>query len=111
MKKRHYLGPKPGSRTKAIRYTKKESVSARSYIVGLPADPKWDSKLIADSLRRIQLELGPPTHIHGLYVIGIGFFSTIAVENKDEPMYRIASWTGADRIFRFSDEFSAPSIR
>jgi hypothetical protein len=83
MKKRHYLVPKPGSRTKAIRYTEKESVSARSYIVGLPADPKWDSKLIADSLRRIQLELGPPTHIHGLYVIGIGFFSTIAVENKD----------------------------
>jgi len=105
MKKRHYLVPKPGSRTKAIRYTEKESVSARSFIVGLPADPKWDSKLIADSLRRIQLELGPPTHIHGLYVIGIGFFSTIAVENKDEPVYRIKSWTGADRIFRFSDEF------
>ena len=104
MKKRHYLVPKSGSRTKTLRYTDKESVSPRSFIVGLPADPEWDPKLIAGSLRRIQLEAGPPTHIHGLYVIGIGFFSTIAVEN-DEPMYRIASWTGADRIFRFSDEF------
>lgn len=61
--------------------------------------------MIAKFLRLIQLVLGPPTHIHGRYVIGIGFFSTIAVENKHEPMYRIASWTGADRIFRFSDKF------
>jgi hypothetical protein len=33
MIKRHYLVPKPGSRTKTIRYTDKESVSARSFIV------------------------------------------------------------------------------
>jgi len=105
MNQRRYLVPKPGSRTKILRQTHKNCVSARSFIVGLPADPKWDSKLIAEALRRIQLELGSPTHVHGLYVIGIGFFSTIAVENTDEPMYRIASWTGADRIFRFSGEF------
>lgn len=52
MKQRHYLVPKPGSRTKALRYTDKESVSARSFIVGLPADQKWDPKLIAGRFNR-----------------------------------------------------------
>jgi hypothetical protein len=47
----------------------------------LPADPNWDVVTIAKSLRDIQMELGSPTHVHGLYVIGIGVFSTIPVEH------------------------------
>jgi hypothetical protein len=104
MTTRNYLIPKPGSRTKTIRHTQRHFVSPRSFIVGLPADPKWNPKLIASTLRKIQLQFGPPTHVHGLYVIGIGLFSTIAIENNEEA-YRIATWTSVDRIFRFSDQF------
>jgi hypothetical protein len=104
MKERRYLVPKPGARTRANR-VRLEGLSPRSFLVGLPADPGWDALTIAQGLRQIQQELGPPTHVHGLYVIGIGFFFTIPVENDQEPMYRVAAWTGPERVFRFADEF------
>jgi hypothetical protein len=101
MRTRRYLIPAPDSKTKVLRM-QQEALSPRSYIVGLPSDPSWTPQTIAEALRYIQLELGPPTHIHGLYVLGIGLFETIAVEST-EPMYRIRAWTGPDRLFRFTD--------
>lgn len=105
MRTRRYLVPEIGSRTRVLRLKQEETVSPRSFIVGLPADPRWDLETIARALRDIQLNLGPPTHVHGLYVIGIGFFSTIPVESTLEPMYRVAASTGPERIFQFADVF------
>ena len=103
---RRYLVPKPGTKTQVITHRTEGGVSPRSFIIGSPADPNWDVVTIAKALREIQMELGSPTHVHGLYVIGIGFFSTIPVEDeKSAPMYRISGWTGPERIFRFADEF------
>ena len=102
MRKRRYIMPVPNSKTKVLR-VEQEALSPRSFIVGLPADPSWNPKTIAQALRKIQLELGPPTHVHGLYVLGIGLFVTVAVESTVEPMYRINAWTGTDRLFRFTD--------
>lgn len=104
MRKRRYLVPVPNSSTKRLRI-EQESLSPRSFVVGLPADPSWGPKTIAAALRQIQQELGPPTHVHGLYVIGIGFFQTIAVDSPLEAMYRISGWTGPDRLFRFTTGF------
>jgi len=106
MTRRRYLVPKPGTKTQVVPYSAEDGVSPRSFIIGSPSHSNWDAITIAKSLREIQMDLGPPTHIHGLYVIGIGYFFTIPVEGDNSPQsYRIAGWTGADRIFRFSDDF------
>jgi hypothetical protein len=104
MTRRRYLIPEPNSMTRVVS-TVREMLSPRSFIVGLPADPGWTAKTVAKVLREIQLDLGPPTHVHGLYVIGIGFFSTVPIESAAEPMYRVVGWTGPERIFRFTDSF------
>lgn len=101
MRKRRYVVPVPATKTKAV-LLEFESLSPRSYVIGLPEDPHWGPHTIAKALREIQLELGPPTHVHGLYVLGIGFFETIPVESKNEPMYQIKMWTGVDRLFQFT---------
>jgi len=104
MKKRRYLVPLPNSSTKVLR-AEQDALSPRSFIVGLPADPSWSRSTIAAALRRIQQDLGPPTHVHGLYVIGVGFFQTVPIDSPSEPMYRIGGWTGPDRLFRFTTGF------
>lgn len=104
MTKRRYLVPVPNSSTKVLG-TEQDALSPRSFIVGLPADPSWNAKAIGAALRRIQQDLGPPTHVHGLYVIGVGFFQTVPIESPSEPMYRISGWTGPDRLFRFTTGF------
>jgi hypothetical protein len=104
MTKRRYLVPVPNSSTRVLR-TEQDALSPRSFIIGLPADPSWSPVTIAAALRRIQQDLGPPTHVHGLYVIGVGFFQTVAIDSPWEPMYRIGGWTGPDRLFRFTTAF------
>lgn len=102
MTTRRYLVPSPNSKTKVQR-VEQEALSPRSFVVGLPTDPSWKPKTIAKALRSIQLELGPPTHVHGLYVLGIGSFQTVPIESTAEPMYRVGAWTGPDRLFRFTN--------
>jgi hypothetical protein len=104
MRKRRYLIPVPGTATQSYP-AKVDALSPRSFVVGVPEDRSWKPETIAASLRSIQIELGPPTHVHGLYVIGIGFFETIPIENPTDPAYRISGWTGSDRMFRFTNAF------
>src|SRR5712692_3003783 len=80
MKTRRFVVPKPGTRTRAQLVKIEDFLSPRSFIIGLPADSAWDARTIAQALRQVQLDFGPHTHVHGLYVIGIGFFYTIPVE-------------------------------
>ena len=94
----------PNTRTRGLHGTV-NTLSPRAFVVGMPRDPTWDPASIASALRKIQMDLGQHTHVHGLYVIGIGFFSSIPVENEDEPKYRIEGWTGPERIFRFAQAF------
>ena len=105
MRTRHYLKPSPDSKTKVEPIDKRDCLSPRSFIIGLPANSSWEASTIASSLRQIQMELGAPTHVHGLYVLGIGYFYTKPVEDDSEPMYRIGAWTGPDRLLRFADSF------
>lgn len=105
MRTRRYLDPLPGSKTKVVPVDKRNFVSPRSFIIGLPADKSWDADTIANSLRQIQIELGAPTLVHGLYVLGVGYFYTKTVENDNEEMYQIGVWAGPDRLFRFAASF------
>jgi hypothetical protein len=105
MKTRRYLVPLAGSKTKVVPIDQRDFLSPRSFIIGLPADEKWDARAIAKNLRQIQIELGPPTHVHGLYVLGVGYFYTKAVEDSHEAMYRVGAWTGPERLFRFAASF------
>jgi len=103
MLKRRILRPVPGSSTQ----TKAEIVewlSPRSFLVGVPSDPNWQSTTIAQSLRKIQQDLGGSTHVHGLYVIGIGYFETVPIEPGESP-YRVRGTAGPDRLFRFTSGF------
>lgn len=99
-----YLISVPGTRTLVIPH-EENRISPRSFVIGLPADEKWHPKTIGNSLREIQMSLGSHTHVHGLYVIGIGFFETVPIEQETDPKYRIGAWTGLDRLFRFSNSF------
>jgi hypothetical protein len=103
MRRRRFLVPVPNTTTRVGRL-EQETLSPRSFIVGLPADSAWKPETIAKALRERQLEHGTPTHLHGLYVLGIGYFETVAIESG-EPAYRIKAWTGADRLFRFANSF------
>lgn len=105
MQTRRYFLPISLTQTKVVPHEVEDAISPRSFIVGLPSDMNWTPHAIATSLRQIQIALGSPTHVHGLYVLGIGFFETVPVENVKEPMYRIRAWVGNDRLFRFADSF------
>jgi len=80
-------------------------MSARSFVIGLPDDASWKASTIACALREIQVEVGGFTHVHGVYVIGIGFFSTLPVEAASDNKYQIEYWSGDDRLFRFCNAF------
>lgn len=101
MTTRRYFVPIKGTKTR-VKPREEKTPSPRSYVIGLPENQNWKPLQIAQSLRSIQSKLGPPTHIHGLYVMGIGFYETIPVENESEQKYRINMWKGPDRLFRFT---------
>lgn len=103
MCRRRFLESVPGS-TIRVQRVERETISPRSFVVGLPADPNWDPHAIAKTLRDIQLALGSPTHVHGLYVIGRGYFETISAEGSD-PLFRVRGWLGEERLFRFTTGF------
>jgi hypothetical protein len=71
MRTRRYLVPVAGSKTK-VEPQDVDGISPRSFIIGLPADPNWDARAIAKSLWQAQTDLGEPTLVHGLLVIGVG---------------------------------------
>lgn len=98
-----YMVDTPNSSTK-VTFEKMQRLSPRSFVIGLPEDSNWKPKTIAIALKIIQQELGKPTHVHGLYVLGIGFFRTNPIENDSEEPYRIQAFTGSDRLFRFTNE-------
>jgi hypothetical protein len=104
MTNRRYLAPDPTSGIKVIRRIE-ECLSPRSFIIGQPADPKWDPRTIIEALQRIQRGLGLPTHVHGLYVLGVGVFFTRSVGPKAPQPYDIDGCIGPDRIFRFAHTF------
>ncbi len=102
MRSRRFLRRIAGFSTRAATQVNSRCLSPRCFIVGLPEDEGWGPETIAASLRRIQLDLAGQTHVHGLYVVGIGHFETIPIEPGEQP-YRIRGWIGPDRLFRFTD--------
>jgi len=102
MVRRRFVVPVDGTTTE-VEFQEYDTISLRSYVIGLPDDSNWSPKTIAHALRDIQRGLGPPTHVHGLYVLGIGFFVTIPIERGTKQKYSIEMWTGPDRLFRFTN--------
>ena len=102
LRRRRYLVSVPLTQTKVVP-VETEGVSARCFVIGLPSDPDWCPEAIARRFGDIQKTLGPPALVHGLYVLGIGYFETVTTETKDDPPYRIRGWLGPDRLFRFSE--------
>jgi hypothetical protein len=105
MKTRRYLAPAPGSTTKVMAVDDRDALSPRSFIVGLPAHRNWSAKTIAQNLRDIQVDMGNPTHVHGLYVLGVGYFWTKPIEGHSETSYKVGAWIGPERLFRFAVSF------
>jgi len=91
MRKRRYLCS-TNSNTKVFRI-EQDALSPRSFVVACRR-PFLNPATIAAALRQIQQDLGPPTHVYGLYVIGVGFFHTVPIDSPSDPMYRIGGWTG-----------------
>ena len=81
-----------------------EALSPRGFLVGLPEDPTWQPQTIANVIREAQLDAAGHVKIHGVYVIGIGYFSTVPASDGAPP-YRVRAWTDAARLFRFTKDF------
>ena len=79
------------------------SVFLRSYIIGLPSKTYCKAKTIAKDFGELQIELS--THVHGLYVIGVGYFVTMPPHKSQNLDFMVKVWDGNDRLFRFSNDF------
>ena len=103
MRNRRYLTSLGATVTKIMPVVE-EWMSPRAFVIGMPSD-NWKTDTIALALHEIQANLGPPTLVHGLYVIGSGYFETIPAEPPMPQHYSIRAWTGPDRLFRFATGF------
>lgn len=102
MRTRRYLTSVPNSQT-AMRAVEADAHAPRSFVVGLPADSRWQPQTIGRAFLEIQAELGADAHVHGLYVLGIGFFETVPTTKEGQPARKLRAWLGTDRLFRFID--------
>ena len=101
MRSRRYMAPVKGSMVR-IQAVTVDALSPRGLIIGLPEDPTWKAESIAHALRTIQVELGWPVHIHALYVVGIGCFETLAVDEEAHGRHRIQAICGPQGLHRFT---------
>jgi hypothetical protein len=91
------------SRTKAAVIDARREIGCRAYIIGHPSDPKWSAQTIAETFYKLQQEL--KTLVHGLYVLGIGYFETASPDAGSNEPVRIVAYPGDDRLFRFATSF------
>jgi hypothetical protein len=106
MRRRRYLVPEAGSNTAIIR-AELEYMSPRGFLIGLPEDPNWQPETIAAVIREAQLricETGGTVKVHGVYVIGVGYFLTAFQDSGASP-YSIFGCTDDTRLFRFTNAF------
>lgn len=96
MRLRRFQAPVPGHRLKTFAFGMKH-MGSRAYCIGLPGDKKWKIQDIADCFRDAQEAAN--TLVHGLYVLGIGFFETMPEADNGKP--RLQVYRGVDRLFQF----------
>lgn len=104
LRNRHYYVSVPATQTRVLQVVSQGEMGCRAFIVGLPADPQWSPQTIADAFLRVQSENGG-TLVHGLYVLGIGFFETVTQEPGTTDHASVRAWLGPDRLFRFVTSF------
>jgi len=92
-----------GSATKVKLARGQRKIECRAYIIGYPSDPTWKPQTIADTFFQLQQEL--KVLVHGLYVLGIGYFHTESPERGSKQPVRIIAYQGYDRLFRFTTTF------
>jgi hypothetical protein len=103
MRRRRYIVPVPDSITQARR-EEIDALSPRAFLIGLPEEPTWRPETVANVIREAQLEAAEHVKIHGVYIIGIAYFSTVPASDGAPP-YRVRAWTDAARLFRFTNDF------
>ena len=103
LRRRRYIVPVPNSITQAQR-NEIDALSPRGFLIGLPEDPTWRPETIANVIREAQLAAAGHVKIHGVYIIAVGYFSTVPASD-DAPPYRVRAWTDAARLFRFTNDF------
>ena len=109
MRNRMYLDAAPQRVTEVVPVIVR-SLGVRCYIIGLPADPTWAPYTIARRFSDLQRSI-PEMLVHGLYLLGIGYFETLTVEPGALMPYDIRAWTGPDRLFRFVNAFQSSLMR
>lgn len=98
--KRRYLVPDASHPNKA-HIIERDGLMPRSFIIGLPRNGNWKANTIANNFGDLQLEQS--THVHGLYVLGIGYFERMHIDPDQDLFYSIRVWEGSDRYFRFTN--------
>ena len=102
--RKNFLIPEKDTIT-GVKCFPRDDMTPRAFIIGLPGSNTWRPKNIAKSLQDSQESIGKNIHIHGLYVLGIGFFETSPIENQYFPRYEIKTSIGKERLLYFADSF------
>ncbi len=83
MTERHFWSPVVGSSV-AAGLIKQEWMSIRSYVFAFEAtgDIAKTPDLFAQRIADVSARLGPPVHLHGVFVAGLGYYVTRAIDDK-----------------------------
>ncbi len=108
MRQMGFLTSVPGSTTRATIDHKKSSIAFRTFIIGYPSDSMWKAQTIAETFFDLQRQF--KTTVHGLYVLGIGFFRTLSPDAGSKEPVRIGAYQGDDLLTEESTKYPEPSI-
>lgn len=103
LRERYHFRSDGSSQTKVRAYLRVD-VKPRAFVIGLPENPNWSETSIVTTMKEIETELVNDLHIHGVYVLGIGFFHIQHREFSHESI-EVKSYMGEDRLFRFQTAF------
>lgn len=103
MRTRRYLVPVKGSGNLVAPMSDEKAMSPRAFIIGFPSGGVWKAQTVVKVLTDVQNEFGPTSYIHGVYIIGVGFFANTpaTVDGK----LQVVCHSDGDRLFRFTSEF------
>lgn len=104
MRFHRYLQAVPGTRT-GTNPVRVKKMGVRTFSIGLPQDFAWSPRQIAQQIHEAQAT-NPNMVVHGVYVLGLGFFEPEHWEPDAQRSREVRAWTGPDRLFRFISTFS-----
>lgn len=84
MRERRFWSPMAGSTVEAGLVKFDDWIALRSYLFAFESRGSMaqDPAMLAQRIGDFSAHLGPPTHLHGCFIVNCGYFTTIAVDTR-----------------------------